>query len=101
MDIDKQKTNNDDPDLPSWEEQRRPLKGYTLGSIYVGPAEPKRKPKGGKKWQPPKVSFDAPDFCKEQGFSDTTCFECKLPTCYFDTIPERINKKRKKKPKPE
>lgn len=70
--------------------RRRPFIGQGLGEI----AEPTKKT--GRDWEPPDVSLDAPDFCKEQGFSQTTCFDCVRPTCYFDDLPERINKKHKK-----
>lgn len=80
---------------PAWQAAIRPLKGFALGSIYVGKPPPKRQQKSGKKWVPPKVPMDAPRFCKEQGFSQTTCFDCIRERCYFEDIPERINKKRK------
>ena len=80
---------------PAWDQTLRPLKGYALGSIYVGTQAMPKKQKGGKKWVPPRVPMEAPKFCLEQGFSKTTCFECELDKCYFETVPERINKKRK------
>jgi hypothetical protein len=80
---------------PAWETTLRPLKGWSLGSIYVGKPPPKRKAKGGKKWVPPKVPMTAPKSCRDSGFSKTTCFECIRPTCIFDDQVERINKKRR------
>src|SRR3990170_5929432 len=74
----------------------RPIRGHQLGSIYVEKPNPKRRAKGGRKWTPPKVAMEAPEFCLERGFSTSTCFECQLPECWFALQPERINKKRKK-----
>ena len=73
----------------------RPIHGYQLGSIYIEKPNPRRRAKGGRKWVPPKVSMTAPQFCRDQGFSLSTCFECQLPECYFAMQPERINKKRR------
>lgn len=70
--------------------RRRPYVGQGLGEI----AEPTKKT--GRDWEPPEVSMDAPAFCKTEGFSQTTCFECTRATCYFDDVPERINRKHKK-----
>lgn len=78
-----------------WESQMRPLKGFAIGSIYVGLPVPKNKRKKGKKWAPPKVSMTAPKMCRDEGFSPDTCFNCIRETCIFDDQPERINKKRK------
>ncbi len=40
--------------------------------------------------------MEAPDFCRDSGFTTDTCFECVLTDCYFNMLPERTNDKKKK-----